>query len=432
MLLLCIQMARERIYTPHDPHHLLGRLNMTIRAVTQRMRSLVRVSMIFVTAALGATAVAHSAPGLRVVSEGAYSSNGARQFVLHSGRVGRDFLVVVSPPPSASVLDGSLHGRRGSANQKFPTIYALDAGWGIAGPLAQMMAQTQIMSPVYVISIGYPAGQGDPRSVDLLHRVFIDSGQTYGGGGVLFQKFLTEELRPFLELRYPLDPDEAILFGHSFGGLFTANVLATSPEAFSGYIIGSPSVWADPELLPGLAAAASKGKGQRVYVAVGERETEDLGGKRAPSMVQGVDQIAATLSGPNSTFKVEKRIFVGGTHISYYPMLVPMAFAWMLPPAGAGRVSVAVTPEDLEQVVGAYQLPDDRIVTIRREGARIFARVTGLPGETELLAETSRRFFLPGGFDVLYTFEGSTDSRASSLLVRVNGTESRAMRKTTP
>ena len=26
--------------------------------------------------------------------------------------------------------------------------------------------------------------------------------------------------------------------------------------------------------------------------------------------------------------------------------------------------------------------------------------------ETELLAENSRRFFLPGGFDVLYTFEG--------------------------
>jgi predicted alpha/beta superfamily hydrolase len=387
--------------------------------------------MIFLIPSLAVTAVAHSAPKLKVVSEGAYLSSGAQQFVLHSAHVGRDFLVVVTPPATASVLDGSLPSHQRSANQKFPAIYALDAGWGIAGPLAQMMAQTQIMSPAYVISVAYPAGQSDPRNVDLLHRAFIDSGQTYGGGGAIFQKFLTEDLRPFLEQRYPLDPDKAVLFGHSFGGLFTANVLATSPEAFSGYIIGSPSVWADPQLLPDLAAAASRGKGRRVYVAVGERETEDLGGKRTPTMFQGVDQIAAALVAPNSTFKVEKGIFAGGTHISYYPMLVPTAFAWMLPPAGAGRDSVAVTREDLEQVVGSYELPDGRIITIRRDGAEIFARVTGMPGETELLAESSRRFFLPGGFDVLYTFEGPTDSQPNSLLVRVNSTESRATRTTT-
>jgi hypothetical protein len=120
-----------------------------------------------------------------------------------------------------------------------------------------------------------------------------------------------------------------------------------------------------------------------------------------------------------------------GTHISYYPVLVPTAFAWMLPPAGAGHAAVAVTSEELEQLVGAYALADGRTVTIRREGARIFARVTGLPGETELLAKTSRRFFLPGGFGVLYTFEGPADLPAASLLVRVNGVESRAMRRTT-
>jgi len=403
-----------------------------IRAVAQRTKSLVQVAMIFLTSVLAVSAVAHTASELKVVSEAAFSSDGAQQFVLHSARVGRDFLVVVTPPPTASVLDDSLPGRQRSASQKYPAVYALDAGWGIAGPLAQMMAQTQIMSSAYVISIGYPTGQSDPRNVDLLHRSFIDGGRIYGGGGAIFQKFLTEDLRPFLELRYPLDPDKAILLGHSFGGLFTANVLATSPQAFSGYIIGSPSVWADPQLLPDLAAAASKGKGQRVYLAVGERETEDLGGKRAPTMVQGVEQIAATLGAPNSTFKLENRIFADATHISYYPVLVPTSFAWMLPPAGAGRASVAVRPEDLEGVVGGYQLPDGRIITIRRGGAKIFARVTGMPGESELLAETSRRFFIPGGFDVLYTFENPTDSQAGSLLVRVNGIESRAMRKTTP
>jgi hypothetical protein len=105
-----------------------------IRAVTQRTKSLVRAPMIFLISSLAVTAAAHSAPKLKVVSEGAYLSNGARQFVLYSARVGRDFLVVVTPPATASVLDGSLPSHQRSANQKFPAIYALDAGWGIAGP----------------------------------------------------------------------------------------------------------------------------------------------------------------------------------------------------------------------------------------------------------------------------------------------------------
>jgi pimeloyl-ACP methyl ester carboxylesterase len=243
---------------------------------------------------------------------------------------------------------------------------------------------------------------------------------------------LTQDLRPFLEQRYPLDAKQAVLFGHSFAGLFAANVLATSPDAFSGYIIGSPSVWADPQALRDLTAAVSKSSGQRVYVAAGERETEDLGGMRKPTIVEGVDQIDAILQKPNSRFVVQKRIFDGATHISYYPTLVPAAFAWVLPPAGAGRTAVTVAQEDLEPLVGDYQLSDGRIVTIRRDGAKLFARVTGLPGESELLAEAPRRFFLPGGFDVQYSFEGPERSQATSLVVRVNGTESRAVRRTTP
>jgi predicted alpha/beta superfamily hydrolase len=401
-------------------------------AAARRTKSIVLALMLFFTSAFAAPAGAQPAPGITVVSEGAYSPEGVQQFVLHSARTGRDYFVVVTPPPTTSVLDGSTPSQPRPANQKYPAIYALDAGYGMAGPVAQMMAQTQIMAPAYVIAIGYPAGQANPRNADLLHRTFTDNGRTYGGEGAIFQAFLTQDLRPFLEARYPLDPDKAVLFGHSFGGLFTANVLATSPDAFSGYIIASPSVWADPQVLTDLDAAASKGKGRRVYVAAGETETEDLGGTRKPSIVQGVDRIAAILGEPTSTFKVEKHVFAGGTHISYYPVLVPTAFAWMLPLAGAGRVAIAVAPEALEQLVGDYQLPDGRIITIRRDGAKIFARVTGLPGEIELLAETPRQFFIPGGFDVLYVFEGPAGSKAASILVRVNGQESRAVRTAKP
>src|SRR5579862_5975582 len=118
-----------------------------VRAVKLPTKSLVRIPMILFAAAFAVTAVAQSAPGIQVVSTGTFSPDGAQQFVLHSDRVGHDFLVIVTAPPTTSVLDGSLPSHQGTAGQTYPAIYALDAGRGIAGPLAQMMAQAQIMSP---------------------------------------------------------------------------------------------------------------------------------------------------------------------------------------------------------------------------------------------------------------------------------------------
>lgn len=370
----------------------------------------------FLAFVLAAPAFAQPAPALKIVSEGAYAPAGARQFMLHSERVGRDFVVVVSAPSGPFV----------QAGQRLPTIYALDAGYGVSGPPAQMMAWAGAMSPAYVVSVGYPEGQTDQRNTDLLHRPVTQDGVTFGGGGAAFQAFLTQELRPFLEARYPLDPGKTILFGHSYGGLFAANVLAEVPEAFSGYVIASPSVWADPQLLAKLATAAPKGKGWRVFVAVGEKEES--------RMVEGAGQVATTLAAAGSTFTVDKRVFAGENHISYYPMLVPAAFVWILPPPAAPLVkhtAIVVAPEALERLAGVYALVDGRTVTVTCRQAKLFAELTGSPGG-EVLAESPQRFFaapLPG-FDVMVTFEAGASGRPSALVLSINGVEMRAVRRT--
>lgn len=370
---------------------------------------------------LAMSAFARMAPALTVVSENNYPA-GARHFVVHSALVGRDFDVVVSPPPIfGSWVSADLKAAgSGQPQQKLPAIYALDSGYGIAGPIAQMMAGVGIMSPAYVVSVGYGEGEYHWRDTDLLYRSATEGGVTYGGGGVTFLAFLTEELRPFLEAKYPLDPAKAILFGHSFGGLFAANVLAESPDAFGGYIIGSPSVWMDPQVLSKLAAAAAA-NGHRVFIAAG--------GAEEPRMLSGVSRLSAILTAAPSSFKVERKVFVGEDHISYYPLLVQVAFRWLLPPPGAARAAIALPLRDLQRICGAYKLADGRVVTVSLEGGKVFVRITGTPGHSELLAETPQRFFLPGGYNVRMTFAGAMDAPASSLLIDMNGTPLRASRE---
>ncbi len=341
---------------------------------------------------LAASACAQPA-AMTVVSVGPDTPAGAQRYVLHSARLGRDFVVVVSTPSGPFVEPG----------RKIAAVYALDGGYGVAGPIGQLMAWSGTMSPAYVVSIGYPDGQASRRDSDLLFRPTVRDGVTIGGGGAAFEAFLTTELRPFLEARYPLDSTKAILFGHSYGGLFAANVLARAPGAFAGYIIASPSIAADPQALAGLAHVASKGERRRVYVAVGERE--DAG------MVEGAKQLAAILAAPGSTFTVESRVFAGEGHIGYYPLLVPAAFAWILPPPAAQVVThtaIAVAPAALERLAGVYAIGDGRTVTVAVRQGKLYALLTGSP-EGEFQAETPLTFFTDAvpGVDITLTFQAA-------------------------
>src|SRR6185437_4614466 len=105
------------------------------------------------------------------------------------------------------------------------------------------------------------AGLGDGAGDRRQHRL-----PARRGGGAAFEAFLLEDLKPFIEAHYPADPRRSVLFGHSAGGLFAANVFADRPDAFYGYVIGSASAWADPSLFARLAAAAGKAHGQHVYL----------------------------------------------------------------------------------------------------------------------------------------------------------------------
>ena len=271
-------------------------------------------AMVLLKRWLVAALIALMSPGLawsadlQVVSQGPVPAAGGQRFVVHSQRIGRDFVVDVDGPAP-------------SAGRKTPAIYALDGGYGVAIPEAAMLAWTGAMQPALVVTVAATGDVGNLRLVDMLYAPATIAGKATGGGGEAFEAFLLEELRPFIEARFSADPDRAILFGHSVGGLFAANLLARKPQAFNGYLIASPSVWVDPAVVERVKAAAGAPDKQRVFVAVG--------GGEEPVMLQGAAQLAGALA---PGFLVQAMAYAGEGHLTYYPLLVANAFPWLLPP----------------------------------------------------------------------------------------------------
>ena len=67
---------------------------------------------------------------LKVVSQNPPPQVGASGFVLHSDRIGRDFKVTVYMPTTTLLVPG----------QRLPVIYALDGGYGLAGPQGLLLS----------------------------------------------------------------------------------------------------------------------------------------------------------------------------------------------------------------------------------------------------------------------------------------------------
>lgn len=348
-----------------------------------------------------------SPAALRVVSEGPgalYRADPTVQFVVHSRRAGRDFLVQVTPAGHKPWLPG----------QKAPVAYVLDGGFGIIAPSAHFLGASNAMLPAYIVTVSYPTGQRSSRERDLLfaNAVRPEGTTATGGGAEAFMGFLVEELRPFIEARYPVDPGNSILVGHSLSGIFTANVLARKPDAFAGYLIASPSVWAEPGIVDRLARLPAPGSPRRVYVAYGEDE--------APHMVKGGGQVARAVARNRAAFTSRAHAFEGADHLSFYPELAARGLGYLLPRRRpiSYPIPTPVPPDVLRRYAGTYVLSDGRKMEVTLKGDRL---MTAMAYPVELSAFLSPGRFFVNGLDVQFTFEGPKGQAPNALKIDYNG-----------
>ena len=204
-----------------------------------------RIALLIVAAAfaqLGAPAVAAAAaPASVPATVPALDPLGSVQFDLPSRVTGRTYRITVYKPATPAPAGG------------WPVITVLDGRSTFAIAASQVYLRTATGRPgAVVVGVAYP--QLDDtfrlRQIDLTPSrlppgtlASPGTSPTDAGEAALFQRFLTEELRPVIAAMEPVDPGNQALIGYSLGGLFALGVMFDHPQLFRTIVAGSPSIW---------------------------------------------------------------------------------------------------------------------------------------------------------------------------------------------
>ncbi|MCP4561055.1 MAG: alpha/beta hydrolase [Bosea sp.] len=202
----------------------------------------------------------------------------------------RGYQVFVALPPSYAK----------EPQRKYPVLYVTDADYAFP-VLRQISRRLNIEGPKVeeFILVGLSYAKGEDGMVSR-RRDYTPTPNgpstapsgTIHGQGQAYQSYLRDQVKPFIAARYRTDPARALFLGHSYGSLLGTQILFTEPGLFSGYILGSPSLWYDKRHALGLEAsyaAKSRDLPAKVFLYVGEYEALRKGDRRYS---QSVDMVA--------------------------------------------------------------------------------------------------------------------------------------------
>ena len=150
-------------------------------------------------------------------------------------------------------------------------------------------------------------------------------GAVYGGAKH-YLEYIKTQVIPFVESKFRADKTRRIYAGHSYGGLFGAQILLNDPTLFSGYILGSPSLWYDSRYTfktEAEYAATHTDLPADVFMFIGEYETPGLGPAKDPNrydMVTDTQDFAKVLQSHNyPSLKVKYEVLNDEDHGTIAP-----------------------------------------------------------------------------------------------------------------
>jgi predicted alpha/beta superfamily hydrolase len=283
----------------------------------------------------------------------------------------------------------------------FPVIYLTDSQYFF--PLLNGLIGGEyydgFMPGVIVVGITWVGT--DPvesyRLRDLTPTKIAQGGPS--GNGPNFLAFIKKELIPFIESKYRTKNGDRTLMGASFGGLFTLYALFTETELFNRYVLTSPALGWDNEIISSYEKdyrAKTIELPARVYVAVGELE-----GKLVDDLERFVNHLKAR---NYKGLELQTRILGNMGHSATTAEGYTRGLQWIF-----ARPSVELTAAVLEQYLGPYEMALPAVAkmapikfTIVKENGQLVVIAPNSPKvefpKIILSAETETDFYVKGRY----------------------------------
>ncbi|ABE55367.1 putative esterase [Shewanella denitrificans OS217] len=177
------------------------------------------------------------------------------------------------------LLPENYHSNLGAT---YPVIYLMDGDYilhGVSGMLDFMANKAQLIPDVILVAIA-------DKGTDKYRQYMTPAGLTApfkeedDGKAEKFLTFLTKEVKPYVNSNYRT-ANNAILVGHSMGGLFVFNALLESPDSFEHFVSISPSVWLNDHAIMAKAEAfikKGKHKPTSLHLSLGDENRQGVYG----------------------------------------------------------------------------------------------------------------------------------------------------------
>mgnify|MGYP001062781890 CR=1 FL=1 len=217
------------------------------------------------------------------------------------------------------------------SEKKFPVVYMLDAysSFGIVTEMSRLLAFSNELPEVIIVGISSEGGSKEfiynrardftPSRIDpqlLPDEVKLMTPTS--GGADKFLNFIKSELIPFVESKFRCMDDDRTLVGHSYGGLFSFYTLFTQPDIFKRYVIISPAVLWDNDLVLKIEndySQKSDSLNAVVYTTVGNKESN--------IMIEPWKRLIASIKNHNyKGLVLRDEISPNETHYSIIPYIV--------------------------------------------------------------------------------------------------------------
>lgn len=212
----------------------------------------------------------------------------------------------------------------------YPVIYLTDAHYSfpLVSGAVRFPMNSGVMQQAIIVAVSYEQGsKGASSRVRDYTPSKAKVWQQETGNAKGHMAFIRDTVFPFIEQNYRGSNTNRTFVGNSLGGLFGAYMLFTEPELFSNYILGSPSVWFDNNMI--LAVTAVKPKAViRVYISVGEYETPVYG--EGQDMLAGAKQLSDKILALDSG-NIDMRFSVvpGASHATAFPTTAIQGLDWI-------------------------------------------------------------------------------------------------------